>query len=111
MTARLKRWLAQNPYRAISLVFLAVMLFGWRALGWDEREFGFLLLVYFMVTIGVRLDDIERAIGGNEARREGAGQTASILAELQEIAALLRGIREAQERAAEKEGPRPPPEP
>lgn len=112
MRARLKRWATQSPYTAISLVFLAVMLFGWRALGWDEREFGFLLLVYFIVAIGFRLDEIQRAIGGGEARRgEEAGQSATILAELKEIAAHLRAIREAQARAAEKDRPRPPPEP
>ena len=40
------------------------MIIGWRFLYWREENFAFLLLLYFIVTLGIRLDDISRKIGG-----------------------------------------------
>jgi hypothetical protein len=98
MTLEIRRWFTRNPYTTISLVFLAVLFFGWRVLGWDEREFGFLLLIYFIITIGVRLDEISRTLGGAGALPESA-DPATVLSNLEEIKVLLNRIAAAQERA------------
>jgi hypothetical protein len=106
MTLEIRRWFTRNPYTTISLVLLAVLFFGWRVLGWDEREFGFMLLIYFIITIGVRLDEISRTLGGSEKRSE-PGETEepeTVLSNLKDIKILLAKIRDAQERAAPKHG-------
>jgi len=43
-------WCSKHPYTVTSLIFLAVILLGWRVLGWGERHLGFVLLLYFIVT-------------------------------------------------------------
>jgi len=58
------RWLSRHPYTVTSLVFFGAILCGWFLLGWGERQLAFVLLLYFIVALGVRLDEIFRAIGG-----------------------------------------------
>jgi hypothetical protein len=60
----MKKWIIDRPYIFTSIIFLIVMIFGWRFLYWQEENFAFLLLLYFIVTLGIRLDDISRKIGG-----------------------------------------------
>lgn len=63
-------------------------------LGWGERQLGFLLLLYFIVALGIRLDDISRAIGGSGGNpRIVRGEPESLAAQLREIRALLRQIQ------------------
>lgn len=102
MIQEMRRWLVRNPYTTISLVFLAVLFFGWRVLGWDEREFGFLLLIYFIITLGVRLDEISRTLGVVEPRSE-SGEPGTVLSHLREIKDLLDKILSAQQRVESKE--------
>ena len=59
----MKKWIIDRPYTFTSIIFLIVMIFGWRVLYWQEENFAFILLLYFMVTLGIRLDDISRKIG------------------------------------------------
>ncbi len=47
-----------NPYLIVSLVFLAIILVGVRCWNWEQSELGFALLLYFVVVLGVRLDEI-----------------------------------------------------
>lgn len=68
---------------------MGILLFGWRGLGWGERQLGFALLLYFLVTLGIRLDEIARSLGGKIDR---AGETEAITDQLQEIRRLLRRI-------------------
>ena len=60
----MKKWIIDRPYIFTSIIFLIVIIFGWRFLYWQEENFAFLLLLYFIVTLGIRLDDISRKIGG-----------------------------------------------
>jgi hypothetical protein len=60
----MKKWIIDRPYIFTSVIFLIVIIFGWRFLYWQEENFAFLLLLYFIVTLGIRLDDISRKIGG-----------------------------------------------
>ena len=58
-----KRWVFDHPYFWTSAVFLVILFVGWRVLYWREENFAFILLLYFIVTLGIRLDDISRKIG------------------------------------------------
>jgi len=64
----MKKWIIDRPYTFTSIIFLIVMVFGWRFLYWQEDNFAFLLLLYFIVTLGIRLDDISRKIGGGAVK-------------------------------------------
>jgi len=64
----MKNWIIDRPYIFTSIIFLIVMVFGWRFLYWQEENFAFLLLLYFIVTLGIRLDDISRKIGGGAVK-------------------------------------------
>jgi hypothetical protein len=89
----INRWFSRRPYAVSSLVFVVMAILGWRVLGWGEQEFGFMLLLYFIVTLGVRLDEISRSIGGNTANPHGqAGDPDTLIAHLKEIEELLRRI-------------------
>jgi hypothetical protein len=47
-----------NPYLIVSLLFLAIVFAGVRFWDWEQKELGFALLLYFVVVLGVRLDEI-----------------------------------------------------
>jgi hypothetical protein len=86
----MQNWFARHPYTITSGVFLGLLLFGWRGLGWGERQIGFALLLYLLVTLGVRLDEISRSLGGKLGRT--AGDRDAIAVQLREIRALLQRI-------------------
>ena len=75
MINAIQHWTQRHPYTLTGLLFLAMVLFGWTALGWGERQLGFLLLIYFIVALGIRLDEISRTLGG------GSGNAATANAE------------------------------
>ena len=88
------QWTQRHPYTLTGILFLAMVLVGWQQLGWGERQLGFLLLIYFIVTLGIRLDEIARAIGGGGTDRHAAsGDAADLCAHLQDIKVLLSDIR------------------
>lgn len=57
-----------NPYFVTSLVFLAIVLTGGFLFHWGEEEFAYLLLLYLIVGLGIRLDDISKQMGSGHAR-------------------------------------------
>ena len=89
----MKKWMTDRPYLVTSAVFLVIMIIGWQLLYWQAENFTFLLLLYFIVTLGIRLDDIARKIGG-EAGKTSAGfaDRDSIIGQLNEIKASLGNI-------------------
>lgn len=94
MLNSVKHWIQRHPYTLTGILFLAMVLFGWRELGWGERQLGFVLLIYFIVTLGIRLDEIARAIGGGSAEiRAASGEAADLCAHLQDIKLLLAEIQ------------------
>jgi len=104
------QWCSKHPYTVTSLIFLAVILLGWRVLGWGERHLGFVLLLYFIVTLGVRLDEITRSIGGHAGNPHArAGDADTVIAHLKDIKDLLRRIDSKLQRPApdDDRGPRP----
>jgi hypothetical protein len=102
MVSSLKQWFVRRPYTTTSLIFLAVLLFGWNALGWGERQLGFLLLLYFIITLGVRLDEISRTLGGGGGQPDG-DPADTILARLSDIHSTLSDIRSALAKQAARE--------
>ena len=97
----MRNWLAGHPYAVTGGIFLGILLFGWRGLGWGERQLGFALLLYLLVTLGIRLDELSHSLGGKLDRA--AQEPESIVAQLQEIRALLRRIEAKLPRAKPEE--------
>ena len=74
MINAIQHWTQRHPYTLTGLLFLAMVLFGWIALGWGERQLGFLLLIYFIVALGIRLDEISRTLGGSSGNLHRGGR-------------------------------------
>ena len=86
----MKNWITEHPYFCTSIIFLIVMVVGWQVLYWHAENFMFLLLLYFIVTLGIRLDDISRKIGSGVERAEsGFKEKESIISQLHDIKITL----------------------
>lgn len=64
----MKKAYYENPYTVTSLVFLIVIVIGAVYLHWTQTHYGFILLLYCLVNLGIRLDDISRQIGVDHGR-------------------------------------------
>ncbi len=99
----MKKWITDHPYFCTSLVFLIIMIFGWQILYWRAENFMFLLLLYFIVTLGIRLDDIARKIGGGVANpHAGSGDNQNLIIQLNEIRLSIRTLNVALNKLVEK---------
>jgi len=85
----MKKWITDRPYLVTSAIFLIIMIVGWRVFYWRADDFTFLLLLYFIVTLGIRLDDIARKIGG------GAGKLSAASADLESVISQLDDIKKS----------------
>jgi hypothetical protein len=84
----MKKFLSQHPYAITSVIFLVLLSFGFLHLNWRREDFMFMLLLYFIVTLSIRLDDISRQLGSG---REGATETdENILSTLKQIRLTLK---------------------
>ena len=103
MIEKIKRWVVDHPYFLTSAVFLVILFVGWRVLYWREENFAFVLLLYFIVTLGIRLDDISRKIGtrSSTATYNPAGQE-SLMHQLNDIKHALLAINATLNRILEK---------
>ena len=89
----MKEWISDRPYLVTSAIFLIIMIIGWRALYWQAEDFTFLLLLYFIVTLGIRLDEIARKLGGGAGKLSaGSVERESVISQLNEIKASLATI-------------------
>ena len=89
----MKNWLSEHPYIFTSIIFFIIMIFGWRVLYWPNDYFTYLLLLYFIVTLGIRLDDISRKIGsGTHNPSPGAGEKETLISQLNEIRGSLKEV-------------------
>jgi hypothetical protein len=101
----MKNWITDHPYLCTSIVFLIIMLIGWQVLYWNAENFMFLLLLYFIVTLGIRLDDIARKIGGGAGNpAAGAGNNENLISQLNNIQKSMRALNATLTKLVEKTG-------
>ena len=86
-----------------SAVFLVILFVGWQVLYWREENFAFILLLYFIVTLGIRLDDISRKIGSHASTAAGNPDgKETLMHQLNEIKDGLQAINATLNRILEK---------
>jgi hypothetical protein len=103
MLEKIEKWVVNHPYFLTSAVFLAIVLVGWRVLGWREESFTYILLLYFIVTLGIRLDDISRKIGTRSGAAPGnPDDKETIMQQLDDIKYTLLSINATLNRILEK---------
>ena len=103
MISKIKKWIVDHPYFLTTAVFLVILYVGWRFLYWREETFGFVLLLYFIVTLGIRLDDISRKIGSRAASfTNNPTGNSSMMQQLNDIKRLLLGINATLNKILEK---------
>ena len=108
----MRKWLNDHPYLLTSAVFLAIILFGWRVLYWRWENFAFLLLLYFIVTLGIRLDDISKKIGSaaKSGSPDSSDEKENILSQLHDIKLSLRSLNVTLNKVLEKSKKENPPQ-
>jgi hypothetical protein len=103
MIDKIKRWIVDHPYFLTSAVFLVILFVGWRVLYWHEENFAFILLLYFIVTLGIRLDDISRKIGTRSSTATtNPDSNESLMQQLNDIKHALLAINATLNRILEK---------
>ncbi len=103
MIDKIKKWVVDHPYFLTSAVFLIILFVGWRVLYWREENFAFILLLYFIVTLGIRLDDISRKIGTRtETASNNPDSTEPLMQQLNDIKHALLAVNETLNRILEK---------
>ena len=80
----MKKFLSEHPYAITSAIFLALLVFGFMVLNWRKDDFMFMLLLYFIITLSIRLDDISRQLGSGPQTDE------NVLSALQDIRLALK---------------------
>jgi len=92
MMDNLKRALTMRPYLSTALIFGALAAVGLFALNWGKSDLQQLLVLYFIVTLGIRLDEISRRIGGGQSRGNPHSGDDTLLAKLEEISRSLKAL-------------------
>ena len=99
----MKKLITDHPYFWTSIVFLIIMILGWQVLYWRADNFTFLLLLYFIVTLGIRLDDISRKIGGGVGYGPaGSGEKENLISQLDDIKRSIKALNASLEKLVEK---------
>ena len=89
----MKKWLNDHPYLLTSAIFIIIVIFGWQFLYWRWENFALLLLLYFMVTLGIRLDDISKKIGFlSRPSSPNYAEEDSIIGQLNEIKSAVNSV-------------------
>jgi hypothetical protein len=101
----MKRLVLDHPYAITSAVFLILAVAGVMTLHWRREELMFILLLYFIATGAIRLDDIARQIGSPPRSSE---TVLSALAALN--TELARANRSLETICRHLERPAPPPD-
>ena len=103
MLEKIKKWIVNHPYLLTSVVFLVILYVGWQVLYWREENFAFILLLYFIVTLGIRLDDISRKIGiRSGASSSNPDERETLMNQLNDIKHALLAVNATLNRILEK---------
>ena len=103
MMEKIRKWILGHPYFSTSAVFIIILLVGWRVLYWQEENFAFVLLLYFIVTLGIRLDDISYKIGTRTGAAPGnPDNKETVMQQLNDIRYTLLSINATLNRIIEK---------
>ena len=102
MLNKAKKWINGHPYFITTVVFLMILFVGWRLLYWREENFAFILLLYFIVTLGIRLDDISRKIGTRASAASNPDNKTSLMHQLNDIKHALLAVNATLNRILEK---------
>jgi hypothetical protein len=98
MLEKIKKWVVDHPYFLTSAVFLIILFVGWRV-----ENFAFMLLLYFIVTLGIRLDDISRKIGTRtETASNNPDNNETLMQQLNDIKHALLAVNATLNRILEK---------
>jgi hypothetical protein len=93
MVSKLKQALSRHPYLSTAVIFIALAGVGLFALNWWKSELQLLLLLYFIVTLGIRLDEISRKIGNaGPSANPHSDSHDTLLAKLDEISISLQTL-------------------
>ena len=84
----MKKFISRHPYAITSAVFLVLLFVGLQYLSWRKDDFMFMLLLYFIVTLSIRLDDISRQLGSAQEKSSESEET--VLSTLQQIRLTLK---------------------
>jgi hypothetical protein len=99
----MKKWITNYPYFWTSVVFLVIMIIGWQVLYWQAENYMFLLLLYFIVTLGIRLDDISGKIGnGGGNPPAGSAGNENLISQLDDIKVSIRALNATLNKLIEK---------
>ncbi len=89
----MKKWITNHPYFWTSLIFLIIMIVGWQLLYWRPENYMFLVLLYFIVTLGIRLDDISRKLGGGAGNpHAGSTENENLINQLNDLKISVRSL-------------------
>jgi len=103
MIDNVKKWLVDHSYFLTRAVFFVILFVGWRLFYWREETFSFILLLYFIFTLGIRLDDISRKIGSRvTGATKNPNSNASLMQELNDIKRVLLSINTILNKILEK---------
>ena len=54
----MRKWFPKNPYTATAVIFLVVLAAGRILWGWGSLAFAYFLLLYCIVAVAIKLDEI-----------------------------------------------------
>ena len=92
----MKKWITDHPYFFVSAIFLAILFIGRQFLYWQEDKFAFLPLLYMIVILGIRMDDISKKIGRGIGKfSQDHGEKETISSQLKEIKSSLLTLNAA----------------
>ena len=84
-----------HPYTVTSIVFLCLIVVGTILLDWHEDHYAYLLLLYFIITIGIRLDRIVsrlNQLAGSQRQSRNGNEENPELVQLARIRELLEKL-------------------
>ncbi len=90
--------LQDHPYAITNIVFVLIGLLGGWYQGWDGTTLAFVLGLYLVVIIGIRLDDIQQQI----ASRKPSPPDRQLLEKMEDMEARLAEISEKLDRASKQ---------